>query len=72
MSETFTSIPFIDFGQLQDPATKPQALEKLRDAIFVVGFLYLTNHGLEVWDLSVYPTKPPKTTTWKQDSSNFK
>ncbi|PKY05168.1 oxidoreductase [Aspergillus campestris IBT 28561] len=47
MSETFTSIPFIDFGQLQDPETKPQALEKLRDAIFVVGFLYLTNHGLE-------------------------
>ncbi|RJE20447.1 Oxidoreductase, 2OG-FeII oxygenase family [Aspergillus sclerotialis] len=44
---SFSSIPIIDFRQLQDPATKDEALAKLRDAIFVVGFLYLTNHGLE-------------------------
>lgn len=45
---SFSSIPIIDFRQLQDPDTKDEALAKLRDAIFVVGFLYLTNHGLEV------------------------
>lgn len=45
---SFSSIPIIDFARLQDPATKDETLAQLRDAIFVVGFLYLTNHGLEV------------------------
>ncbi|GKZ29154.1 hypothetical protein AbraIFM66950_003314 [Aspergillus brasiliensis] len=43
----FTSVPIIDFQRLQDPATKAETLAQLRDAIFLVGFLYLTNHGLE-------------------------
>ncbi|GCB24553.1 probable 2-oxoglutarate-dependent dioxygenase At3g49630 [Aspergillus awamori] len=43
----FTSVPIIDFQRLQDPETKAETLAKLRDAIFLVGFLYLTNHGLE-------------------------
>ncbi|BCS29587.1 isopenicillin N synthase family dioxygenase [Aspergillus puulaauensis] len=47
MSDTFSSIPIIDWRRLQDPATKQAALDDLREAIFVVGFLYLTNHGLE-------------------------
>lgn len=48
MADAFTSIPVIDFGRLQDPSTKEETLTQLRDAIFRVGFLYLTNHGLEV------------------------
>lgn len=48
MADAFKSIPVIDFGRLQDPSTKEEALTQLRDAIFRVGFLYLTNHGLEV------------------------
>ncbi|EYE91345.1 isopenicillin N synthase family dioxygenase [Aspergillus ruber CBS 135680] len=47
MTDTFSSIPIIDFSRLQSPSTKEEALEQLRDAIFRVGFLYLTNHGLE-------------------------
>ncbi|GIJ83068.1 hypothetical protein Asppvi_001585 [Aspergillus pseudoviridinutans] len=43
----FSSIPIIDFGRLQDPSTKEETLAQLREAIFVVGFLYLTNHGME-------------------------
>ncbi|KAL3261824.1 hypothetical protein ABHI18_003370 [Aspergillus niger] len=43
----FTSVPIIDFQRLQDPETKAETLAQLRDAIFLVGFLYLTNHGLE-------------------------
>lgn len=50
MSDTFSSIPIIDWRRLQDPATKQAALDDLREAIFVVGFLYLTNHGLEVFN----------------------
>lgn len=48
MTDTFSSIPIVDFSRLQNPPTKEETLEQLRDAIFRVGFLYLTNHGLEV------------------------
>lgn len=48
MTETFSSVPIVDFARLSDPAVKNEELSKLRDAIFVVGFLYLTNTGLEV------------------------
>ncbi|OJJ42814.1 hypothetical protein ASPZODRAFT_155068 [Penicilliopsis zonata CBS 506.65] len=46
---SFSSIPLIDFRQLQDAEeqTKASALAQLREAIFLVGFLYLTNTGLE-------------------------
>jgi hypothetical protein len=53
MSETFSTIPIIDWRRLQDPETKAAALDQLREAIFVVGFLYLTNHGLEVRKFSL-------------------
>ncbi|EAW11717.1 isopenicillin N synthase family dioxygenase [Aspergillus clavatus NRRL 1] len=43
----FSSIPIIDFSRLQDPSTKEDTLAQLREAIFVVGFLYLINHGME-------------------------
>lgn len=48
---SFSSIPVVDFQRLQDPRTKEEALAQLREAIFIVGFLYLTNHGLEVRSL---------------------
>lgn len=48
MMETFSSVPKVDFSRLKDPNARNEELLKLRDAIFVVGFLYLTNTGLEV------------------------
>jgi isopenicillin N synthase-like dioxygenase len=48
MSETFSSVPQVDYSRLNNPSTRDVELKKLRDAIFVVGFLYLTNTGLEV------------------------
>lgn len=47
MDLDFSTIPVVDWQRLQDPGTKPHALAQLREAIFQVGFLYLTNHGLE-------------------------
>ncbi|KAJ5228997.1 hypothetical protein N7489_009705 [Penicillium chrysogenum] len=47
MTETFSSVPIVDFARLNDPVTKNEELSNLREAIFVVGFLYLTNTGLE-------------------------
>lgn len=48
MPDAFSSVPEIDFARLAAPETKTEELDKLREAIFVVGFLYLTNTGLEV------------------------
>lgn len=48
MTETFSAVPRVDFSRLNDPISRSEELLKLRDAIFVVGFLYLTNTGLEV------------------------
>ncbi|KAJ5678546.1 Oxoglutarate/iron-dependent dioxygenase [Penicillium maclennaniae] len=47
MVETFSTVPKVDFSRLKDPSTKDDELLKLREAIFVVGFLYLTDTGLE-------------------------
>ncbi|KAJ5355525.1 Oxoglutarate/iron-dependent dioxygenase [Penicillium cataractarum] len=47
MSGTFSSVPQVDYSRLKDPSTRDDELTKLREAIFVVGFLYLTNTGLE-------------------------
>ena len=48
MTGTFKSVSIVDYSRLENPATKQDELLKLREAIFVVGFLYLTNTGLEV------------------------
>ena len=53
MTETFSSVPIVDFARLNDPSTKDEELANLRQAIFVVGFLYLTNTGLEVRPINV-------------------
>lgn len=56
MADAFSSIPIIDFSRLQNASTREEALSQLRDAIFRVGFLYLTNHGLEVCCETIYLT----------------
>ncbi|RMJ26568.1 Oxidoreductase, 2OG-FeII oxygenase family [Aspergillus sp. HF37] len=55
---SFSSIPVVDFQRLQDPRTKEETLAKLREAIFIVGFLYLTNHGLEPLTKKVHEKLP--------------
>ncbi|KAH8723206.1 hypothetical protein GQ44DRAFT_620999 [Phaeosphaeriaceae sp. PMI808] len=44
--QTFSSIPILPLSQALDPSTKPAFLEKLRDALLNVGFLYLSETGL--------------------------
>ncbi|KEF54749.1 uncharacterized protein A1O9_09191 [Exophiala aquamarina CBS 119918] len=41
------SIPTIDLSQAEDVSTRPLLLDQLRNALLEVGFLYLTNHGIE-------------------------
>lgn len=49
---SFTSIPILDLALSRDPATKPEFLDQLRNALMEVGFLYLKNVGIsdELWD----------------------
>ncbi len=43
---SFDSIPILSLSEAKDPATKPQFLEQLRNALLEVGFLYLKNTGI--------------------------
>ncbi|KAJ5718958.1 Oxoglutarate/iron-dependent dioxygenase [Penicillium malachiteum] len=47
MAVAFESVPIVDFAHLSDPKHHPNELSKLKEAIFTVGFFYLTNTGLE-------------------------
>ncbi|KAH0840477.1 putative hyoscyamine 6-dioxygenase [Fonsecaea pedrosoi] len=40
------SIPTIDLRKAGDPTTRPELLQDLRHALFEVGFLYLSGHGI--------------------------
>ncbi|KAI4283467.1 MAG: hypothetical protein L6R35_005172 [Caloplaca aegaea] len=42
-TNTFTSIPVLDFTQAESAASKPLFLSKLREALVIVGFFYLKN-----------------------------
>ncbi|OQO13640.1 hypothetical protein B0A48_01869 [Cryoendolithus antarcticus] len=40
------SIPILDLSWADDPTKKPELLTQLRAALFDVGFLYISNHGV--------------------------
>ena len=40
------TIPRLDLKTAQDPECRALLLEQLRDALFNVGFLYISNHGV--------------------------
>lgn len=41
-----SSIPVLDLSWAEDPAKKPELLRQLREALFEIGFLYISNHGV--------------------------
>ena len=43
----FTEIPTLALSQAQNPETKPAFLEELRSTLINVGFLYLSETGLD-------------------------
>jgi len=44
---SFTEIPVLDLSEARNEETKPAFLEKLRDALLDVGFLYIENTGIK-------------------------
>lgn len=44
---TFHNIPILDLSQARNPETKPEFLLELRRCLLEVGFLYLSNVGIE-------------------------
>jgi isopenicillin N synthase-like dioxygenase len=46
------SLPVLDLSKADDPHLKEELLEQLRDALFVTGFLYIQNHGVDTRTIS--------------------
>lgn len=44
---SFDAIPVLDLSLSRHPDTKPAFLDSLRDALLDVGFLYITNTGID-------------------------
>jgi len=44
---TFKSIPVLSLARARDPATKPEFLKDLLHALLNVGFLYISDTGLD-------------------------
>lgn len=44
---SFTSIPVLDLSLSRDPASKATFLSDLRSALLEVGFLYISNTGID-------------------------
>lgn len=47
MAGSGTGIPLLDLSWAHDASKKAELLEQLRSALFDIGFLYITNHGVE-------------------------
>jgi isopenicillin N synthase-like dioxygenase len=45
--KSFTSIPILSLASARDPETKQAFLEQLLDALLHVGFLYLSDTGVD-------------------------
>ena len=44
---SFHTIPILDLALSRDPSTKPLFLQDLRRALLEVGFLYISNTGID-------------------------
>ena len=44
---SFTSLPILDLSLARNQSTKPTFLKSLRNALLDVGFLYITNTGID-------------------------
>ena len=53
------SIPVLDLKIAEDPQSRDLLLDKLRDALFNVGFLYIKNHGVPEESISALANRPP-------------
>ena len=60
MATNFSSIPILDYAQAFDPATKPQFLADLRNALTNVGFYYLKNHPIPPADTDAVVSYSPR------------
>ena len=52
-------IPILDLSISQDPNRRGTLLDQLRDALFNVGFLYITNHGVPEETISKLTSQLP-------------
>lgn len=60
VDQDFSSIPVLDYALTKDPATRPEFLDQLRNALVNVGFLYLSNPPVSQGDTDLAIDYVPK------------
>ena len=69
-NQDFSSVPILDFALTQDPATRPEFLDQLRNALINVGFLYLSNPPVSQDDIDLVIDYAPKLFTIPQEKKD--
>jgi len=69
-SQDFSSVPVLDYALTNDPATRPEFLGQLRNALINVGFLYLSNPPVSQDDVDLVIEHAPKLFTIPQEKKD--
>jgi len=69
-NQDFSSVPVLDYALTNDPATRPEFLDQLRNALINVGFLYLSNPPVSQDDIDLVIEYAPKLFTIPQEKKD--
>ena len=69
-NQDFSSVPVLDYALTNDPATRPEFLDQLRNALINVGFLYLSNPPVSQDDIDLVIDYAPKLFTIPQEKKD--
>ena len=70
VDQDFSSVPVLDYALTKDPATRPEFLDQLRNALISVGFLYLSNPPVSQDDIDLVIDYAPKLFTIPQEKKD--
>lgn len=66
----FSSVSILDYSLIKSPTTKPQFILQLQHALINVGFLYLTNHGVDTQLIDTLKSYIPQLFALPQDDKD--
>lgn len=70
LDQDFSFVPTLDYTLTKDPATHPEFLDQLRNALVNVGFLYLSNPPVSQDDVNLVIGYAPKLFTLPQEKKD--
>jgi isopenicillin N synthase-like dioxygenase len=68
--QDFSSVPVLNYALTKDPATRPEFLDRLTNALINVGFLYLSNPPVSADDMDLVIDYAPKLFTLPQEKKD--